>query len=96
MGLALGVGATLILLLTLQDGDRVKQSSKPKVDLATENNDLFSGTADSVERSREQNLLDKLDQISVLQQKFERNAALYALVARLDQPSVENLGNYIL
>ncbi len=90
-GISLGVGMTLIFLLTLQDRDRIDRSSTIEVDVKTEINDPSSGTTGSVELSRTRSLLDKLDQISILQHKFERNAALYSLVAPLDQPSVENL-----
>ncbi|MXZ56256.1 MAG: hypothetical protein F4Z14_08825 [Gammaproteobacteria bacterium] len=91
LGISLGVGATLIFLLTLQDRDRIDRSSTIEVDINTEINDLSSGTTDNVELSGKRTLFDKLDQISFLQHKFERNAALYSLVAPLDQPSVENL-----
>ena len=90
-GISLGVGMTLIFLLARQDRDRVDGSSTIEVDVKTEINDPSSGTTGNVGLSRIRSLLDKLDQISVLQHKFERNAALYALVAPLDQPSVENL-----
>ena len=91
IGISLGVGATLIYLLTLHDRDRIDRSSAVKVDVNTEINDSSSSTTNNVGLSRNRNLLDNLDQISALQHKFERNAALYALVAPLDQPSVENL-----
>jgi len=90
-GVSLGIGASLIFLTTLQDRNRIERSSTIDVDVKTETNDPSSSTTSNVELSRTRNVLDKLDQISVLQHKFERNAALYALVVPLDQSSVENL-----
>ena len=90
-GISLGIGATLIFLITLQDRDRIERSSTTEVDVKTETNDPSSSTADNVEHSGKQNLLDNLDQISVLQHKFERNAALYDIVSSISASSVEHL-----
>ena len=92
IGIFFGVGATLFVQFTINDRDSQTPLSTIGGSARTVNlSSIDRRVNDSVQIENAQELLTRIEQTSALQHKFERNAALYALVAPLDQPSVESL-----
>ncbi|MYD46730.1 MAG: hypothetical protein F4W92_10285 [Gammaproteobacteria bacterium] len=92
IGIFFGVGATLFVQFTINDRDSQTPVSTSGGSARTENlSSIDRRVNDTVQIDNAQELLTRLEQTSALQHKFERNAALYALLSNLNEDQIQFL-----
>ncbi|MYC25356.1 MAG: hypothetical protein F4X56_05495 [Gammaproteobacteria bacterium] len=92
IGIFFGVGATLFVQFTINDRTSQTPVSTTGGSARTENLSSFDRRVnDSVQIENARELITSFEQTSALQHKFERNAALYALLSNLNEDQIQLL-----
>ena len=92
VGIVLGVSATILVQVTINDRDSPTPVSTPGASARIEYiSSIDQSVNDSDQTKNARELLTRFEQTSALQHKFERNAVLYALLSNLNEDQIQFL-----